>query len=160
MIQLRTEVGWRIKAMIRGQAVLYQRPGPWRRLCKLSLLSLHPAPVSNFHPPAPSLGEEEREQEWAQGCLSAIDQGMDMFVTAWIIELLAETWQRLVAQPWPERNHQVSRELEILIQRAAEELCWHWVSGLPSSQGQDHVLHSIQGTGLRARSSNWSPLCC
>ena len=77
--------------MIRGQAVLYQRPGP--------LLCLHPAPVSNFPPPAPSLGEEEREQEGAQGCLSAIGQGMDMFITAWIIELLAETWQRLVAQP-------------------------------------------------------------
>lgn len=46
-----------------------------------------------------------------------------MFITVWITELSAETWQGLEAQPWPERNHQVSGKLEILTQREAEELC-------------------------------------
>ena len=51
----------------------------------------------------------------------AIGQRTDMFITVWITELSAETWQGLEAQPWPERNHQVSGKLEILTQREAEE---------------------------------------
>lgn len=124
-VQFRPETGPRTKAKIRGQAEVKGRgQNLGEDSANVFSFGLHPALLSHPYPPAPRsqkrgkrIGGNPRicEGHWPKGT----------FITALIIELSAETWLKLEAGPWPERNHQVCGKLEILNQRAAEELCWH-----------------------------------